>query len=69
MHDTQGLVEAAKVAPPVTVAGASMLGLPIADWVTILTVLYLILQMVLLLPKYYELYLKWRVKCRSKRGS
>lgn len=46
------VTEAVKAAPPVVVSGSMLLGMSPAEWVTALTVLYLILQIGLLLPKY-----------------
>ncbi len=34
---------AAKLSPPATVLGAQLAGIPVADWIQILTVLYLLL--------------------------
>lgn len=46
------ITEAVKAAPPVVVSGSMLFGMTPAEWVTALTVLYLILQIGLLLPKY-----------------
>lgn len=37
-------VEATKSAPPVAVTGAIIMGISMSDWVTILTLAYLVLQ-------------------------
>ena len=67
-------VEAGKAAPPVAVAGAHVvLGLSLADWVAIVTLMYLALQIVLLVPRYRAVWIEYRTKrkecreCLSKR--
>ena len=45
-HDL--LVEVAKASPPVTVAGLSLGGVSLQDWVYVLTGVYILLQMILL---------------------
>lgn len=42
------LADVAKTAPPITVAGLTVAGLPISDWVLMLTALYTLLQVVFL---------------------
>lgn len=39
-----GVSYATKIGPPLTVTGASMFGLPLSDWVYILTIFYTLLQ-------------------------
>lgn len=39
-----GVSYATKIVPPLTVTGASMFGLPLSDWVYILTIFYTLLQ-------------------------
>jgi len=39
-----GVSYASKIGPPLTVTGASMFGLPLSDWVYILTIIYTLLQ-------------------------
>ena len=52
----QETVEAgAKVAPALGGAGYTALGLPLADWVAIITMIYVLLQIGLLVPKYKSL--------------
>ena len=41
-------VEAVKASPPVTVAGLSLGGVSLQDWVYVLTGVYILLQMILL---------------------
>lgn len=39
-----GVSYATKIVPPLAVTGASMFGLPLSDWVYILTIFYTLLQ-------------------------
>lgn len=39
-----GVSYATKIVPPLTVTGASLFGLPLSDWVYILTIVYTLLQ-------------------------
>lgn len=59
-------IEAAKAAPAAAYLGASVFGMPISDIVTIATGVYIVLQIILLIPRYVELVRSWRDKaCRS----
>lgn len=53
--------EIARSAPPVGVSALTLFGVNLADWVYILTVIYLIVQIVYLLYKIYR-------HCRPKIG-
>lgn len=53
-------IEAVKAGPPVAVSAATAVGAPTPDWVVILTIVYLALQIGLLLPKYWERFKEWR---------
>jgi len=65
-HDM--IIEAGKAAPPVAVAGGHfLLGIPLADWVAIFTLVYLFGSIGLLIPKYRCQFVEWR-KARKKRG-
>ena len=65
-HDM--IIEAGKAAPPVAVAGGHfLLGMPLADWVAIFTLLYLFGSIGLLIPKYRHQFAQWR-KSRSDDG-
>jgi len=66
--------ESIKAAPPVAVAGAHVVfGLTLADWVAIVTLMYLALQIVLLIPRLRAALVQYRAKrnecreCLSKR--
>lgn len=50
---------AAKVAPPVAYSGALILGYTPAEWITLLTMTYLIMSIGLLIPKYWEQIRNW----------
>jgi len=51
-------VTVAKIAP--AVAGATIYGLTLQDWVAIATLVYVALQVGLLVPKYWRLLIGWR---------
>lgn len=53
---TSDAVELAKAAPPVAVQGAILvMGIPLNDWVAILTIVYLVFQLTPLVIKYAKL--------------
>jgi hypothetical protein len=61
-------IEAGKAAPPVAVAGGHfLLGIPLADWVAIFTLVYLFGSIGLLVPKYRYQFAQWRKARREKR--
>lgn len=62
-HDT--LAEASKAAPPVTVGGLTLVGVPLSDWLIIATLLYTVLQIVFLIRD--KLYRPWKDKNGRKR--
>lgn len=41
---TEGTIEALKASPPVTVVGLTLGGIPLQEWVYILTIVYLLMQ-------------------------
>jgi hypothetical protein len=51
MNPTEGVayMETAKLAPPVSVSTLALAGLPLSDWVIILTVIYTVLNLFFLL--------------------
>lgn len=57
-------LEAVKAAPPVVVAGSMWFGMSPAEWITALTILYLVLQIGLLIFKYRDQFSVWREKRR-----
>jgi antibiotic biosynthesis monooxygenase (ABM) superfamily enzyme len=58
-----------KLLPPLGYTGMHIAGIPLADIVTLLTLLYVVLQLFLLIPKLTDWYRSWRQKCRSKQDS
>lgn len=59
MEHTQHLaggagMAAAKVAPPVTVAGLTLMGVQLSDWLIIATLIYTLLQIALSLQKVWQ---------------
>lgn len=62
-HDT--LAEASKAAPPVTVGGLTLVGVPLSDWLIIATLVYTVLQIVFLIRD--KLYRPWKDKNGRKR--
>ena len=50
-------VVTAKIAPPVVVSGMVVAGHPIQDWLIVLTIIYTVIQIVLLIPKLRQM---WR---------
>lgn len=60
MNATQDVtLEAVKATPPVIVSGAMLFGMTPTEWVTALTVLYLLLQIGLLVPRYWAQFKGW----------
>lgn len=51
---------AAKATPPIGVAGMVIMGYPIQDWLVAVTLLYTILQIILLIPKFHAWYRAWK---------
>lgn len=52
--------EGYKAAPALAGAGYSVAGMPWSDIAAIVTILYVLLQIGLLVPKYWELFKQWR---------
>jgi hypothetical protein len=48
----------AKVTPPVVVSGMVIAGYPLQDWLIVLTIIYTVIQIVLLLPKLWQMWRK-----------
>lgn len=59
--------EGAKVAFPAVVTGAHFIGLSLADWVAIVTLIYLFGSIGLLIPKYRYQFVQWRKSRKEKR--
>lgn len=60
-------MEVIKAAPPVAVMGSMWAGMTPADWITALTILYLLLQIGLLVIKYRDQFIAWRNERHAKR--
>ena len=54
--------EAVKFSPPAAYMGAKFLGMTPADWVTWLTLLYIIIQITLIVPKWWRQFGPWFVR-------
>lgn len=52
-----GVVMAAKAAPPMTVIGANVAGVPIADWVQYATLVYVVMMIV---HKGWTMWREWK---------
>jgi hypothetical protein len=58
---------AVKIAPPAAVSGAVIFGMTPAQWITILTLVYLLMSIGLLVPKYWVQLREWREAWKAKR--
>lgn len=59
-HTAPGMVrDLLPTAPPVTVAGMTFMGVPLADWVLIATLVYTGVQIVIVLPKAIAVVRTW----------
>lgn len=56
-----------KVAPPAAVSGAVIMGYTPAEWITILTAVYLLMSIGLLVPKYFVQFRDWYKALRATR--
>jgi hypothetical protein len=62
-HLESGLsVAAAKVSPPVIVSGLTVAGVQLQDWLILATILYTVIQIIILLPKLKQSFSEWRKK-------
>ena len=55
-HIAEVGVVTAKVAPPVVVSGMVVAGYPLQDWLIVLTIIYTVIQIVLLIPKLRQMW-------------
>lgn len=69
MHENanETLAVVAKSSPPAIVTALHLGGLTLADWVAILTILYLALQIGLLIPRYLDKWRGWRSRRKAAR--
>lgn len=68
-HGVSINLEAAKAAPAAAYLGATVFGMPMSDVVTMATGVYVVLQIILLIPRYVEMFGAWRKRCRSETDS
>lgn len=61
-HAGEVAVAAAKASPPLAISGMYLLGHPLQDWLVLATLVYTVLQIILLLPKF-------RKQCKDLRAS
>jgi hypothetical protein len=62
-HLENGLtMAAAKVSPPVIVSGLTVAGVQLQDWLIMATILYTLIQIIILLPKLKQSFSEWRKK-------
>lgn len=52
----------AKVSPPVIVSGLTVAGVQLQDWLIMATILYTVIQIIILLPKLKQSFSEWRKK-------
>lgn len=62
-HIEHGLSMAAiKTSPPVVVSGLTLAGIQLQDWLIMATILYTLIQIIILLPKLKQSFSEWRNK-------
>ena len=62
-HLESGLSMAAiKTSPPVVVSGLTLAGVQLQDWLIMATILYTVIQIIILLPKLKQSFSEWRNK-------
>ena len=62
-HIEHGLSMAAiKTSPPVLVSGLTLAGVQLQDWLIMATILYTLIQIIILLPKLKQSFSEWRKK-------
>ena len=62
-HLESGLSMAAiKTSPPVIVTGMTLMGIQLQDWLIITTLLYTVIQIIIVLPKLKQSLKEWRNK-------
>ena len=62
-HIEHGLSMAAiKTSPPIIVTGMTLAGIQLQDWLILATILYTVIQIIILLPKLKQSFKEWRGK-------
>lgn len=59
-HAGEVSMAAAKASPPLAISGMYLAGYPLQDWLVLATLVYTVLQIILLLPKFHKQYKDWR---------
>ena len=60
-HHFEGVsVAVAKVFPPIAVSGLTLAGVQLQDWLIMATILYTVIQIIILLPKLKHSFSEWR---------
>ncbi len=52
----------AKTSPPVVVSGLTLAGVQLQDWLILATILYTVIQIIILLPNLKQSFNEWRKK-------
>lgn len=55
-------VAVAKASPPIAVSGLTLAGVQLQDWLIMATILYTLIQIIILLPKLKHSFSEWRKK-------
>ena len=62
-HLESGLSMAvAKTSPPLVVSGLTLAGVQLQDWLILATILYTVIQIIILLPELKQSFNEWRKK-------
>jgi len=62
-HIEHGLSMAAiKTSPPIIVTGMTLAGIQLQDWLIMATLLYTVIQIIIVLPKLKQSFKEWRDK-------
>ena len=62
-HLESGLSMAAiKTSPPIIVTGVTLAGVQLQDWLIMATILYTVIQIIIVLPKLKQSFKEWRGK-------
>ena len=62
-HLEHGLSMAAiKTSPPIIVTGMTFAGIQVQDWLIMVTLLYTVIQIIIVLPKLKQSFKEWRDK-------
>ena len=57
---TMAVMAVAKVSPPVIVSGLTVTGVQLQDWLIMVTLLYTVIQIIIILPKLKQSFKEWR---------